>query len=177
MNKICVIIGHGGKDKGAFSQDKQYNELDYNTEICELLVNELNKINYVAFKHNRGNNRMENIPLINSLRPDLIISLHCNSADNIKATGTEVIHYEFSKNGKRFAEILSKNVSKTLGLKNRGAKYPFNGRGSGLLRSTNAPCVILESFFISNDNDLKIGLENKKELVEAIIDSINEYFK
>ena len=174
--KICVIIGHGGNDCGAVSQDKKTTELGYNTKLADELVELLVNNGYEAFAHNRGYSKMENTTLINSQNPDLVISLHCNSSDNLTATGTEAIHFPNSKNGIRFATILSKNVSEALGIRNRGAKDPYQGRGSGLLRSTNAPCVISEPFFISNNSDLKAGLEKKQEYINAIVKSIDEYF-
>jgi len=138
----------------------------------ELLVNN----GYEAFTHNRGYSKMENTTLINSLNPDLAISLHCNSANTV-ATGTEAIYYPGSVKGKKFAELLSKNVSEALGLKNRGAKEPWHGRGSGLLSRTKAPCVISEPFFIDNNEDLKKAFERKNEYIQAIVKSINEYFE
>lgn len=177
IRRIGVVIGHGGNDCGAVSSDGKYTELAYNTELANDLIKELESKGYETVKHNRGYNRAENVPWLNSSRLDLIISLHCNSAANKEATGTEVIHYEKSTLGKIFAEILSKNVSKALGLKNRGAKVPFNGRGEYLLKNTKAVCVISEPFFISNDKDLAIGLEKKKDYIKAIIDSIDKYFE
>ena len=172
---ICIIIGHGGNDCGAVSQDKKTTELGYNTALADELVELLGNNGYEAFTHNRGYSKMENTTLINSLNPDLIISLHCNSA-NTTATGTEAIYYPDSTKGKRFAELLSKNVSEALGLKNRGAKEPWHGRGSGLLSRTKAPCVISEPYFIDNNEDLKAGLEKKDEYIQAIVKSIDEYF-
>ena len=173
--KICVIIGHGGNDCGAVSQDKKVTELGYNTKLADELVELLVNNGYEAFTHNRGYSKMENTTLINSLNPDLAISLHCNSANTV-ATGTEAIYYPGSVKGKKFAELLSKNVSEALGLKNRGAKEPWHGRGSGLLSRTKAPCVISEPFFIDNNEDLKKAFERKNEYIQAIVKSINEYF-
>ena len=174
--KICIIIGHGGNDCGAVSQDRKVTELGYNTDIAERLAKVLNESGYENFIHNRGYARIEDIPYINSQKPDLVISLHCNSADNPNATGTEAIYYPDSTKGKKFAELLSRNVSQALGLRNRGAKEPFHGRGSGLLRSTNAPCVISEPLFINNNSDLEKGLNGKDDYVNAIVKSVNEYF-
>lgn len=174
--KICVIIGHGGNDCGAVSQDGKISELAYNTEIAGKLVQELKENGYEAFVHNRGYAKIENTSYINSQNPDLVISLHCNSAKKITATGSEVIHYPGSKKGIKFATILSKNVSETFGIENRGAKEPFQGRGDGLLRRLKAPAVISEPFFISNNEDLKVGIEKKNEYIQAILKSINEYF-
>ena len=90
------------------------------------------------------------------------------------------------------AEILSKNISETFGIHNRGAKprvtneikkrnpikfKDMETRGSYLLYKTNAPCNIIEPFFIDNDGDLRIGKEKKREYVEAIKKSIKEYFE
>ena len=174
--KICVIIGHGGNDCGAVSQDKKTTELGYNTKLADELVELLVDNGYEAFTHNRGYSKMENTTLINSLNPDLAISLHCNSANTV-ATGTEAIYYPGSVKGKKFAELLSKNVSEALGLKNRGAKEPWHGRGSGLLSRIKAPCVISEPFFIDNNEDLKKAFEKKNEYIEAIVKIINEYFE
>lgn len=174
--KICVIIGHGGNDCGAVSQDKKVTELGYNTKLADELVELLVNNGYEAFTHNRGYSKMENTTLINSLNPDLAISLHCNSANTV-ATGTEAIYYPGSVKGKKFAELLSKNVSEALGLKNRGAKEPWHGRGGGLLSRTKAPCVISEPFFIDNNEDLKKAFERKNEYIQAIVKSINEYFE
>lgn len=173
--KVCIIIGHGGSDPGAVSQDKKTTELAYNTEIAEKLSEELKENGYEAFTHNRGYSKMENTQHINSQNPDLVISLHCNSSGP-HSTGTEAIHYPDSKNGVRFATILSKNVSEAFGIRNRGAKEPYQGRGDGLLRRLKAPAVISEPFFISNNEDLKLGLEKKDEYIQAIVKSIDEYF-
>lgn len=175
--KICIIIGHGGSDTGAVSQDKKVTELAYNTEIAEKLAKVLEEQGYENFIHNRGYARIENTTFINSQNPDLVISLHCNSSDNLTATGTEAIHFPGSKNGIRFATILSKNVSEALGIRNRGAKEPYQGRGDGLLRRLKAPAVISEPFFININSDLKLGLERKNEYIQAIVKSINEYFE
>ena len=173
MKKITIIIGHGGNDPGAVNGE--HNEFNYNSELAKMLFDDLSK-EYDVTTYNRGILKAENLTILNSYKSDLILSLHLNSAGKT-ATGTEVIHYPNSKKGKRIAEILSGNISKALGLRNRGAKEPFNGRGNHLLKGIIAPCVIVESFFISNDNDLKIGLSKKQDIVKAIKKSIKEYFE
>ena len=68
-------------------------------------------------------------------------------------------------------------MSEALGIRNRGAKEPYQGRGDGLLRRLKAPAVISEPFFININSDLKLGLERKNEYIQAIVKSINEYFE
>ena len=53
----------------------------------------------------------------------------------------------------------------------------LNQRGWTMFRDTKVPYVMLESFFISNDKDLKIGTERKAELAKAVVSAIKEYIK
>lgn len=173
MKKICAIIGHGGNDSGAVNPNNGYTELKYNTELVNRIAEKL-KGQYEVLIENRGYNKMEDTDRINDFNPELIISFHCN-ASNGQGTGTEAIYYPRSVKGKELATIVSKNVSAALGLKNRGAKEPWQGRGEGLLKRTKAPCIISEGFFIDNDSDLKAGLDKIDDYADAIVKSIREF--
>lgn len=118
----------------------------------------------------------KNLPKkVNDLNLDFAISLHCN-AFNTKATGTETLYYHSSKNGKVLAEIFQKNIVNCLNLKNRGIKAKFSeDRGGYLLRYTAMPVIILEPFFIDNDDDLIQSLKKSSDFIETIIKSIYEY--
>ena len=183
MRKICLIIGHGQhkqnlkgewyREPGAVSQDKKYCEFKYNSELVQKIADRL-KEEYDILIENRGYNSIEDTSKINTFNPELIISFHCNAA-NTTASGTEAIYHPGSTQGKKLATIVSENVSKALELKNRGAKEPFDGRGSGLLSRTKAPCIISEGFFIDNNSDLKKGLDGIDKYVLAIEKSIHEF--
>ena len=184
MKKICLIIGHGQykKDKngqtyrepGATNPHNKYTEFQYNSELVPKISEKL-KGQYEVLIENRGNNSIEDTSKINAFNPELIISFHCNDSENDTATGTEAIYYPGSVKGKELATIVSKNVSSALGLKNRGAKEPWQGRGEGLLKRTKAPCIISEGFFIDNDSDLKAGLDKIDDYADAIVKSIHEF--
>ena len=182
--KLCLIIGHGQykKDKngqtyrepGATNPHNKYTEFQYNSELVPKISEKL-KGQYEVLIENRGNNSIEDTSKINAFNPELIISFHCNDSENDTATGTEAIYYPGSVKGKELATIVSKNVSAALGLKNRGAKEPWQGRGEGLLKRTKAPCIISEGFFIDNDSDLKAGLDKIDDYADAIVKSIHEF--
>lgn len=174
---ICIIIGHGGKDVGAINPITKETELNYNIDLAERLRKELKKTeNYVVDTYNRGNANVENVHYLNKVGYDVIISLHCN-AYNGYAHGTEVLYWNTSKKGQVLAQCIQDEVLETLGLTDRGLKPIKNGdRGAYLLRKTNAPCVIIEPFFIDNDNDFNIGKEKKDEYSKAIALAINKYF-
>ena len=109
---------------------------------------------------------------INELNPDFIISLHCN-AFNGSASGTEVLYYHRSVNGKKIAAILNEQLVNALGLKNRGIKpKTAEDRGGNLLKNTVGICVIAEPFFIDNDEDLNIVIDKRDDLVKAYANGI-----
>jgi len=71
------------------------------------------------------------------------------------------------------AEILNENLVDALGLNNRGIKpKSAEDRGGYLLKSTSAPCIIAEPFFIDNDSDLKAVTDNRNALIKAYANSI-----
>lgn len=174
MKKLCFIIGHGGKDTGAVNPNSKHTELQYNSELVPKIVQKLQE-QYEILVENRGNNKIEDTNKINAFNPELIISFHCNDSEDDKGTGTEAIYYPSSTKGKELATIVSENVSKALGLRNRGAKTPWQNRGMGLLQRTKAPCIISEGFFIDNDSDLSSGLDKMDDYVDAIVKSIHEF--
>lgn len=174
--KICLIIGHGGNDCGAINNNTKDTELAYNTDLVHKLKNILDNRGYNVDVYNRGFNKVENVYYLNKVGYDIMISFHCN-AYNGKATGTEVIYWHSSKNGKLLAQYLLDDIINVLGLLNRGLK-PINigDRGAYLLGRTKPVTVLIEPFFIDNDSDLQIGKEKKNEYIEAVAKAIDKYF-
>ena len=181
MEKILIVVGHSRYDGGAINPNNKQSEYNYNIGVKEYLKKELEK-DYLVEVYNREKNRVEQFSKINELKPDLIISLHCNAGANIEKkiypSGTEVLHWFTSVKGKKLATILTNNISKLFGLKNRGTKsIKYGDRGAGILEKTNAPCVIIEPFFIDNDLDLSIGTMKILDYAKTIKTSIDEYYK
>jgi N-acetylmuramoyl-L-alanine amidase len=178
MNKkrICLIIGHGGNDCGAVNNNTKDTELGYNTDLVHKLKEVLDKKNYIVDVYNRGYGKVENVGYLNRLKYDILISFHCNAYDG-KATGTEVLYWHSSKKGKVLAQDILNEVINSLNLHNRGLK-PINigDRGAYLLGKTNGITVLIEPFFIDNDNDLRIGKEKKNDYIEAVSKAIDTYF-
>ena len=71
------------------------------------------------------------------------------------------MYYHKSKQGKAIAQIFQNNMLSALGLSNRGLKpISAEDRGGYLLRYTNAPCVLIEPFFIDNNSDFDIVMNS-----------------
>jgi len=174
MKKCALVIGHKKASPGASNKNAGLTEFDFN----EGLAFEIEKAVRDVDVQRVYRRTYSTLPTdINDLKPDFIISLHCN-AFNESASGTETLYYHRSKKSKRIAEILNDNFVKALGLKDRGIKSKSSeDRGGSLLKNTNAPCVIVEPFFIDNDSDLKTVQDNRAALVKAYADSISEIAK
>ena len=170
-------IGHGGigrnYDSGAIAADGTHEHSFNRDELAPLLVKELEARGHKVFIVIQEKSFGELPARINALNPDLILSLHFN-AYNGKATGSEVLYWHTSRKSKALAENIQKGTVAALGLADRGAKGLAKGRGSELLRRTNAPCVILEPFFGDNPADLARARENLSTLAKAIAASLDE---
>ena len=195
--KLLVDIGHGGtktvngkavRDYGAENSITKMNEFTWNKDFVEnYLLSELQKsgIKYQIVLRDVGITKLINDLNKAAGKDDIILSFHLNSGV-ATATGIETLYWHTSTKGKKLAEIVQKNLVGALGLANRGIKIrrkPLNSedaknqRGWEMFQKTKVPFVMLESFFISNNNDLRIGTEKKKELAKAVVSAIKEYIK
>jgi N-acetylmuramoyl-L-alanine amidase len=180
MKHVVVNNGHGGDagsyDSGAIGADGTQEHLFIEKELSPEVVGELRNLGYKVTVVEQHHSFGELVPMINKLKPDVIVSLHFNCFNGV-ATGTEVLYYQKSKKSKLLAEITDKKVVGVLGLADRGAKGLLSGRGVGLLKGTDAPCVIVEGFFGDNARDLAVARKNIKGFGKAIAQSVDEWFK
>lgn len=170
--KLCaLVIGHKYNSQGAENVDSGITEFIFNENLARLIEEKVEAVQ-VQRVYRRT---LQTLPDdINELRPDFIISLHCN-AFNGTASGTEVLYYHKSQMGKRIAGILQHRLVECLGLNDRGAKpKTAEDRGGLLLRATNAPCIIAEPFFIDNDHDLATAQSNLEGLSETYASTIKD---
>ena len=195
--KLLVDIGHGGtktvngktvRDYGAENAITKMNEFTWNKDFVEnYLLSELQKagIKYQIVLRDVGITKLINDLNKAAGKDDIILSFHLNSGV-ATATGTETLYWHTSTKGKKLAGLVQENLVKVLGLVNRGIKIrrkpinkadELNQRGWTMFKETSVPYVMLESFFISNDKDLKIGTERKTELAKAVVSAIKEYIK
>ncbi len=167
---LALVIGHSEKSKGAYNKDNNISEFDFNQKLVHDISNILRINHTIVYR-----NGYKNLPKdINKLNPSHVISFHCN-AFNTKATGTEVLYYHTSFKGKKMAKILQSKMVEILGLPDRGIKSrTVEDRGGYLLKYTNAPCVILEPFFIDNNGDLKAARSKYNQLVQGFVDTLEE---
>ncbi len=172
MSKLCaLVIGHKKRSPGAVNESSGLTEFAFNDDLARRIEERtvsalIQRIYRRTYAELPGD--------INALGPDFIVSLHCNAFDK-SASGTETLYYHRSSTGKAMAEILQKHLVAALGLKDRGVKPKSSeDRGGSLLKQAEAPCVIVEPFFIDNDADLKEAQTRIDALAGAYAAAIDE---
>ena len=107
----------------------------------------------------------------------MFISLHCNSAVNPAAEGTETFHWHTSRNGKKLAECIQNQIVHSLETYDRSVKKCVPGTGTNfyVVRNTDAVAVLVEMAFISNADDRMLLKNNQDDFARAIARGVTDY--
>ncbi len=179
MYTVVIDPGHGGADVGA-TRANIY-EKDITLEVSKLLENYLKKqgvYTHMTRDRDKTVELNERSDFSNSINPDVFISVHVNSSVKEDIIGVETHWYhpqslDFAK--KVHAKIASsRNLSKWE-TKDRGL---FQSKFY-VINHTNAPAILVEIGFISNPNERRELVKEKRqeEVAKAIADGIMEYLK
>ena len=105
---------------------------------------------------------------------DLHFALHSNASSSGNARGVEAYYSPASVKGKRFAEILVKNLQLIYPLPNGTRIVPTTTLGE--VRRTKAPSVLLEVAYHDNPLDAQWIKNNINAIAENLVLSLTEYF-
>ena len=103
---------------------------------------------------------------------DLFVSIHCNAAGNLSAHGTEVECYRLNSSAASLAQCIQDQIVNSLGTLDRGVKEMPQ---LIVLKHTNMPAVLVETAFISNDDDANLLANNQDDFARAIARGITDY--
>jgi N-acetylmuramoyl-L-alanine amidase len=167
--------GHSLKCRGASGLLDEVNEdRAVKNKVIELLRNEGHTV-YDCTDDN-GKDQNSNLKAIvskcNDHKVNLDVSIHLNAGGG---TGTEVYVYSDKSKAKDEAERIAKNISNTLGIRNRGVKVSKN---LYVIRKTNSPALLVECCFVDNATDKAHWNADKcaKAIVEGILNkSVNKH--
>jgi len=170
---IALVVGHTEDSPGAINNKAGLNEFYLNNEIVNIIKTLSNRKDIEIIYRDTYKKLPEKI---NKLNPEYIISFHCNASMLHNASGSEVLYYKGSIKGKELAYKFQRVIVNTLGLPDRGIKSrTLYDRGGHLLKYTNAPCIILEPFFIDNMKDVTAYRKNRTQFIgelTKLIDSL-----
>ena len=151
MVKVFLSAGHGGTDSGAVSNGLYEKTINLNTLLA--CKNELERhgVKVVCSRIKDENDPVtEETKEANASGADLAISFHANAGGG---DGFEAFYFNPSPKGKKLATLCEKYV-KMLGQNSRGVK---DGNHLHFIRKTAMTAVLVESFFVDNANDRRIG--------------------
>jgi N-acetylmuramoyl-L-alanine amidase len=175
---ITVVIdaGHGGSDFGATSNGTS--EKVIVSQIAEK-VKSLNANKDITILFTRTSDEFTTLDkrtdYINSVKPDLILSLHVNSSPNHKKSGVDFYvsnDSPFYEKSNEIASKLGQEFSKNTTLKVSEVKNaPYT-----ILKKSAVPAILIELGYLSNPNDKKYLTDDteQNEIAKNIISFLSE---
>ena len=168
--KIIVIdAGHGGQDKGATFEKASEKQivLDIALKIKEI-NNSQSKYEVVLTRDNDSYPSLtERTDKINSLNPEMVISLHMNrTPESETSKNGHEIYIQNSDASKNIADKISKKLG----------NCSISEKNLHILRESKAPAVLVELGFINNTEDRKYITSQKgqKEIAQKFVEFFNE---
>ena len=110
----------------------------------------------------------------NSGNYDLHFALHSNASATGTARGIEAYYSPASERGRRFAEIVARNLQLIYPLPNSSRIVPTTSLGE--VKRTRAPGVLVEIGYHDNPEDAQWIRENVNAIAENLVLSLTEYF-
>lgn len=168
---VVIDAGHGGSDFGASSNG--IFEKVIVSQIAEK-VKSLNENKNVSILFTRNSDEFISLDkrtdYINSIKPDLVLSLHVNNSTNPEKSGVEFFVSDksnFYKKSNEIANQLNLTFAKNILLKVSDTKIaPYL-----ILKKSEAPAVIVELGYLSNANDKKYLTDDREQ--DKIAKNIN----
>ena len=171
---ITITAGHSNTDPGAVNGSRT--EAKIVTELRNIVAEKLKNLGFnvltdgVGDENQKLNLAVKLIPLAS-----VAIELHLNAAANKTAGGVEALS---QTKDKKISQKICQNVAEVLGIKTRGGDGGWKAENSGQhhrLAFVSGGGIILETFFISNDEELATYDRKKNEVAEAIVKAIVEH--
>lgn len=173
---IVLDAAHGGNDKGAVYDRHTESEISLN--IVQL-ISKLNTNKDIEFVLLRQSDEFislsDRVEKINKIKPDLVILVHINNAQNKELNGIEVYYSGKNKTAeksKQYSELLLNHFADS-NFSNRGVK-----EGSfKILRDSDSPALIVECGFLSNQKDREYILtpSGQKETAARILTFVESF--
>ncbi len=176
--RIVLDAAHGGEDCDDNKGVTGLREKDVNLDIV-LMLGDLLESQGAEVTLTRDSDRAialsDRASLSNGKRPDFFLSIGQNSFPNSTASGTETYYYRGDGQGEKLAKLINEELSRSLGLKNRGVRTAE----FYLLREIKASAVMIQLLYISNPEDEKLLRDEgfRKAASNAIFKAIRTYFE
>lgn len=188
--KVLIDSGHGGIDPGKVGVNGAY-EKDINLSIALLLMDILEdrdcevimtrKTDTGLYSESDTNKKTadlkKRVELMNSEKPDVIVSIHQNSFTQESSKGAQVFYLSSSDEGKKFAEIMQQQLATGLDETNKRVAKPNSDYY--ILKNSTPVAVIVECGFLSNPQEasMLITKDYQEKVAEAVANGIINYLE
>ncbi|WP_367774048.1 N-acetylmuramoyl-L-alanine amidase [Flavobacterium sp. WC2421] len=177
LKQINVVIdaGHGGEDFGITQDDLSEKQI---VEQVITKIKAFSKNKNIVFHFTRSTDKF--IPLqdrtdfINTIKPDLVLSIHVNASKNNTTSGMEFYVSKESTNYEKSNTIAENFQTKFLNSNFKVAE--IKNANFFILKNSEVPAVIMELGYLTNESDKK-NLSNNNEqnqIAKKIIECIAE---
>jgi len=158
--KIAISAGHNVYNNGIFdcgAYKEPYVESEITKETVTILIPILKSQGHDVIDVTPYNERFKTkkdhhilrCGRVDEFKADLYLDIHINAGGG---TGVETWIHDINSKSKPYAEKICSNISKDIGIKNRGVKTKPNYWSVSL---TSRPAMIIEGAFIDNSSDMK----------------------
>ncbi len=186
---IVVDPGHGGRDTGAVDafRTRQVYEKDIALAIARRVRDVLTQSGATVLMTRNSDilPSVESRPLFaNAHHADYFVSIHCDSAEVQNArSGTAVYFHGANGVCRLMAADIGRRVSQVSGLPYNGVRsdmIQYGGRfvtGYGVLRTSEMPAVLVETGFMTNDNDLAKLRDDatQEKIAEGVVAGLRDF--
>lgn len=195
MKTIMIDAGHGGSDPGAINGS--HKEKVYTLQIAKRLQTQLEKLGFRVIMTRTGDTYptlQERAALCRKHKPDLYISIHCNSSTNKTPSGIETYRAvpvggtetkgskvktekqsanEFDANSSRLAYEIHKGVLSATGGTDRGTRH----QAIYVIGNASCPAVLVEVGYLSNSTEVKkiASPDYQNKIVSGILAGLAGY--
>ena len=187
MKKIFINAGHSPQweiDAGITSTNPEPGACCFGLQeniiadsVAGLLKSECKSFGLDIADNFQSSSLQEIVDAANYSKADIFVSIHCNSAANPSAKGTETFYCAGSSTGRNIAECVQKSIVANLQTVDRGVKDDTQSAAGRLyvLRQTAMPAILIELAFISNADDAEILKNYQWRFANAIARGLAEY--
>ena len=176
--KIVIDAGHGGKDAGQNIEGVKEKEVVY--QITQK-IKELHQNKNVELYFSRPNNEFvsleKRVEFINTIQPDLVISLHANGHPQFEEkNGTEIFISKNNSFKDKNYELASKLASHLAIQPNSLGKVSIKNANFKIIRESKAPAMLIEVGFLTNEKERKFlnSSEGQTEVANLILKFLDQ---
>ena len=172
--KVFLNPGHapnGNPDPGAVNGETGLRECDVALAVGESAESYLNAAG-VETELLQSDSLYDICEAANSSDADIFVSIHCNAAEAEEANGTETWACAGSYRGSMLASCIQNQIVQSLSTVDRGVK---ERPGLAVLRETDMPAVLVETAFITNEEDVQLLMNQKDGFARAIARGVTDY--